>query len=244
MINYVVSVEQLLVLRMGHEILHELTFAIAPGSITGVLGPSGCGKSTLLRSIVGVQVVQSGRITVLGLPAGSPALRRRIGYATQSPSVYPDLSVAENLRYFATVLGAPPDDPARVLEQVGLEPQRDQQVARLSGGQLSRVNLAVALLGQPELLILDEPTVGLDPVLREELWELFHRLSLTQGVTILISSHVMDEAERCQSLLLMRDGSILAHDTPAALRARTGAKDLEGAFLRLVKEMPVEERQA
>jgi ABC-2 type transport system ATP-binding protein len=230
-----VAAAGLRVVRGGREVLPGLTFSVARGSVTGLLGPSGCGKTTLLRSIVGVQVVRGGTVTVLGLPAGSPPLRRRIGYSTQAPALYADLSVVQNLRYFAAVLRAPLDDPTRVLEEVGLVAQRDQLVSQLSGGQLSRANLGVALLGAPELLLLDEPTVGLDPVLREELWALFHHLSAERGVTLLVSSHVMDEAARCQRLILMREGRILADDTPAALRRRTGTDDLEQAFLRLVR---------
>lgn len=236
MMNAAVSIERLRVLRRGHLVLHDLTLSIAAGSLTGLIGPSGCGKSTLLRSIVGVQIVQAGRVSVLGLAAGSPELRRRVGYSTQMPAVYGDLSVAGNLGYFASVLGAPSGDVERVLSEVGLTAQRDRPAGRLSGGQLSRTSLAVALLGSPELLVLDEPTVGLDPVLREELWELFHRLCAERGVTMLVSSHVMDEAERCQDLILMRDGAILAQDTPDALRMRTGASNLERAFLRLVND--------
>jgi ABC-2 type transport system ATP-binding protein len=207
---------------------------VAAGSVTGLLGPSGCGKSTLMRSIVGVQRIDGGDVQVLGLPAGSAALRRRVGYVTQAPSVYSDLSVIENLRYFAAILDAPRSDPARVIGQVGLAGRERDQAGRLSGGQRARVSLAAALLGQPELLVLDEPTVGLDPALRQELWTVFHRLA-GDGVTLLISSHVMDEASRCTRLLLMRDGQIIADDTPGALLARTGAADVEGAFLKLIK---------
>jgi ABC-2 type transport system ATP-binding protein len=197
-----------------------------------------------MRCIVGVQVVQAGRVTVLDLPAGSEPLRRRIGYSTQAPAVYADLTVEENLRYFAAVLGAPAGDVDRVVDAVGLEKQRRQQGAQLSGGQLARVSLAVALLGTPELLVLDEPTVGLDPVLRDELWHLFHRLAETGEITLLVSSHVMDEAGRCDQLILMRDGAILAYNTPDALRARTGTQDLDEAFLRLVKDLPAVEQPA
>jgi ABC-2 type transport system ATP-binding protein len=234
-----VSICDLRVVRGGREVLHGVSAEIAAGSITGLIGPSGCGKSTLLRAIVGVQIVTSGEIDVLGLPAGSPALRRRIGYSTQSPAVYGDLTVEENLRYFATVLGAPQDDVDRVLTAVVLEDRRRAPAGRLSGGQLSRASLAVALLGAPRLLVLDEPTVGLDPVLRDDLWTLFHRLA-AQGTTLIVSSHVMDEADRCPSLLLMRDGAILAQDTPAALRARTGTASLEEAFLQLIRGTPRE----
>jgi len=235
MTNYAVVAEGLRVRRGSREVLHDVGFAVPRGSITGLLGPSGCGKTTLLRCVVGVQVVAAGRVTVLGEPAGSRGLRDRIGYATQNPSVYADLTVRESLRYFAAILRAPKDDVDRVIDEVGLGTHADHVIGELSGGQLSRASLAVALLGRPELLVLDEPTVGLDPVLREELWDLFHRLA-GRGVTLVVSSHVMDEAARCQRLLLMRDGDILADDTPDALRARTDTVDLEQAFLRLVRE--------
>lgn len=238
-----VAIEALRVSRGGREVLHGLTAAIPAGEIMGLIGPSGCGKTTLMRCMVGVQAIQAGSVTVLGQPAGSPQLRRKVGYSTQSPAVYPDLTVAENLQYFASVLSAPHGDITQVLEAVGLGALRDQPVAQLSGGERSRASLAVALLGEPELLVLDEPTVGLDPVLREDLWDLFHRLAGSGAVTLVISSHVMDEADRCRRLILMREGSILAQGTPESLRARTGTETLEQAFLRLVRdEPPVEER--
>jgi ABC-type multidrug transport system ATPase subunit len=235
MLSSVVSVSELRVDRGGREVLHGLTFDVPRGSVIGLLGPSGCGKTTLIRSVVGVQVVRSGTVTVLGHPAGSPALRRLVGYSTQVPAIYKDLTVAENLRYFAAVLGAPHGDADRVIDEVGLGVNRHQLVATLSGGELSRASLAAALLGSPELLVLDEPTVGLDPVLRQELWELFHELA-DRGVTLIVSSHVMDEAARCGRLLLMRNGDVLADDTPDGLRAATGTDDLENAFLRLIAE--------
>ncbi|HEV2784006.1 MAG TPA: ABC transporter ATP-binding protein [Actinophytocola sp.] len=233
-----IVVEGLRVRRGRREVLRDVSFAVPRGSVTGLLGPSGCGKTTLMRAIVGVQIVEAGAVTVLGEPAGSPALRNRIGYSTQSPSVYADLTVVENLRYFAAVLRKPASEDGavrRVIDEVGLSDHADQLVGQLSGGQLSRSSLAVALLGAPELLVLDEPTVGLDPLLRDELWALFRRLA-DRGVTLLISSHVMDEAARCERLLLMREGQILADDTPLALRSSTGTPDLEQAFLHLVRE--------
>jgi ABC-2 type transport system ATP-binding protein len=233
-----ISITGLRVVRGGREVIPGLDAGVARGTVTGLVGPSGCGKSTLLRAIVGVQEVAGGSVSVLGLPAGSPALRSRIGYSTQSPALYADLSVLQNLRYFARILGAAPRDPERVIEEVSLGTHRDQLVGRLSGGQLSRANLAVALLGTPEVLILDEPTVGLDPLLREELWAAFDRLRDERGTTLVVSSHVMDEASRCERLILMRDGRILADDTPEALLQRTGAPDLERAFLRLVRTQP------
>jgi ABC-2 type transport system ATP-binding protein len=230
-----VEIRGLRVERGGRPVLHGLDLVVARGSVTGLLGPSGCGKTTLLRSIVGVQRTEAGDIRVLGRPAGSAQLRDRVGYVTQSPSVYADLSVLENLRYFAEVLGAPRGDPDRVVALVGLTGREGDRVGRLSGGERARVSLAAALLGTPELLVLDEPTVGLDPVLRQELWQLFHRLA-AGGATLLVSSHVMDEAARCTRLLLMRDGRLLADDTPAGLLAATGTPDVEAAFLRLVTD--------
>jgi ABC-2 type transport system ATP-binding protein len=230
-----VEIDGLRVVRGGRVVLDDLSLRLPAGRVTGLLGPSGCGKSTLLRSVVGVQVVERGTVRVLGLDAGAPALRARVAYATQAASVYDDLGVEENLRYFAAVLGVPRDDVERVLAEVDLADDADRPVARLSGGQRSRVSLAVALLGAPELLVLDEPTVGLDPVLRADLWGLFRRLA-DEGRTLLVSSHVMDEATRCHELILMRDGTILAQETPDALLERTNTRDVEDAFLALVRD--------
>ena len=234
-----VDVTDLHVRRGRHPVLHGLTISVPRGVVVGLLGPSGCGKITLLRSIVGVQVVQSGTVTVLGLPAGSAPLRRRVGYMTQDASVYDDLTVRQNLHYFRAVLGAPRRDVDRVLALTDLTAQAGQLVGSLSGGQRSRVSLAGALLGSPDLLVLDEPTVGLDPVLRVELWTLFHQLAAV-GTSLLVSSHVMDEASRCDRLLLLRDGEILADDTPAGLLAATGTSDTEGAFLALIAQHPLD----
>jgi ABC-2 type transport system ATP-binding protein len=234
-----VAVRQLRVRRGGNEVLPGISFSFAAGEVTGLLGPSGSGKTTLMRSIVGVQIIEGGEIDVLGTPAGSPALRSRVGYVTQAPSVYGDLTVRENLEYFARVLDAPDSTVGEIIETVKLGEHSDQVVAGfsggLSGGERSRVSLATALLNDPELLILDEPTVGLDPVLREALWAEFRRL-VAGGTTLLISSHVMDEAANCDRLLLMREGRILAQETPDELRARTGTDDLGQAFLRLIEE--------
>jgi ABC-2 type transport system ATP-binding protein len=173
---------------------------------------------------------------VLGEPAGSAPLRSRIGYVTQAASVYDDLTVTENLQFFARVLGCPDDDVDKAIDAVDLRSHAGAQVGRLSGGQRSRASLAVALLGAPDLLVLDEPTVGLDPVLRRDLWKLFHSIA-DRGSAVLVSSHVMDEAERCDHLLLMREGAILAHDTPAAIKEQAGTDDIESAFLKLVEEV-------
>jgi ABC-2 type transport system ATP-binding protein len=217
------------------EVLHGLEVAVPRGRVVGLLGPSGSGKSTLMRAIVGAQHISGGTVTVLGEPAGTRALRRRIGYVTQSPSVYEDLTVVQNLRYFGSVIGAPADDGERVLREVALEPQSHQLVASLSGGQRNRVSLAVALLGSPQLLVLDEPTVGLDPVLRRDLWELFASLA-SRGVSLLVSSHVMDEARRCDRILLLHNGELLADETPDELLARTGTTDADDAFLTLIAQ--------
>jgi ABC-2 type transport system ATP-binding protein len=232
--NSVVAVDGLTVVRGHVRAVDDVSFTTVPGKVTGLLGPSGSGKTTLMRSIVGVQIIAAGTVTVLGHPAGSKELRDRIGYVTQAPSVYDDLTVVENLRFFARVLGADLSEVDRCIDAVDLGDRAEVVVGRLSGGERSRASLAVALLGNPELLVLDEPTVGLDPVLRRDLWAMFHRLA-DQGTTVLVSSHVMDEADRCDRLLLMRGGRIIADDTPAALRERTRTPDIESAFLALVE---------
>jgi ABC-2 type transport system ATP-binding protein len=229
-----IEIRHLVVERGGRRVLHGIDCAVPAGTVTGLLGPSGGGKSTLLRSIVGVQRVAGGTVDVLGRPAGSPALRSRVGYVTQAPSVYRDLTGRANARYFAAVGGVPAADADQALAAVGLGDAADSLVGRMSGGQGARVSLACALLGRPALLVLDEPTVGLDPVLRRDLWALFADLA-AGGTTLLVSSHVMDEAGRCERLLLLRDGRIVADDTPAAIRAHTGEDDLEQAFLRLIE---------
>ena len=234
MMNNAVEVSGLAVVRGKREVLHGLDFAVPAGEVTGLLGPSGCGKTTLMRAIVGVQARVSGAVRVLGEPAGSPALRDRIGYVTQAPSVYDDLSVTENVAFFARVLGVDSAEVERCIAAVDLADHAGQVVARLSGGQRSRASLAVALLGSPDLLVLDEPTVGLDPVLREGLWGTFHQLA-DAGAAVLVSSHVMDEAERCDRLLLMRDGVIIADGSPAAIKAKAGVDDIEQAFLSIVR---------
>jgi ABC-2 type transport system ATP-binding protein len=229
-----IDVEQLRVVRGGTLALDGISLRVSTGRVTGLLGPSGSGKSTLIRSVVGVQRITSGTVTVLGEAAGSASLRARIGYVTQAPSVYGDLSVRENLRYFGRIVGAPRQRIDEVIGIVDLTPFAERVVDRLSGGQRARVSLATALLQDPEVLVLDEPTVGLDPVLRRDLWDMFHELA-GRGRTLFVSSHVMDEAERCHDLLLLRDGRLLAAGTPQELRERTGADDLESVFLRLIE---------
>jgi ABC-2 type transport system ATP-binding protein len=229
-----VSVSGLVVERGSRPVLRGLSFTVPPGQVTGLLGPSGSGKTTLMRALVGVQKVRSGEVTVLGEPAGSAALRARVGYVTQAPSVYADLSVRENARYFASLYGVGAAAADRAIADVGLADAAGQLVGDLSGGQRGRVSLACALVGRPDVLVLDEPTVGLDPVLRVELWEHFHGLARA-GTTLLVSSHVMDEAARCDRLLLLREGELLADSTPEELRREAGTDDLEECFLRLVR---------
>jgi ABC-2 type transport system ATP-binding protein len=234
MSDVAIELDGVFVRRGDRDVVHGLTAQVPAGQVVGLLGPSGCGKTTLMRCIVGVQAQVRGRVTVLGRPAGSPALRTEVGYVTQAPAVYGDLTVKQNLQYFARLLTGTTAGVDEVVESVGLAPHAGTRVVNLSGGERARASLASALLGSPRLLVLDEPTVGLDPVLRQELWTMFRSLA-DQGVTLLVSSHVMDEAGRCDRLLLMRDGTLLADEAPADLLGRTGAADLEQAFLRLVQ---------
>jgi ABC-2 type transport system ATP-binding protein len=231
--SHAVEVSELVVVRGGRRALDGMTVAVPHGGVTGLLGPSGSGKTTLLRCIIGAQRITAGQVRVLGLPAGSAPLRARIGYVAESPAVYPDITVRENLRYFAAILDSRSSQVDEVMETVALAEDADRIVARLSGGQRARVSLAAALLGAPELLVLDEPTVGLDPVLRRDLWRLFHELAAA-GVTLLVSSHVMDEAERCTELLLLRNGRLLASGPPDEIRRQSRVANLEEAFLYLV----------
>src|SRR5215210_8497610 len=229
-----VTVTDLVVERGRKQVLNGLSFAVPPGQVTGLLGPSGSGKTTLMRALVGVQIVRSGEVTVLGEPAGSPGLRNRVGYVTQAASVYEDLSVRENVRYFAALYGMGSREADAAIADVGLGDATGQLVRDLSGGQQGRASLACALVGAPEVLVLDEPTVGLDPVLRVALWERFHALA-GAGTTLVVSSHVMDEAGRCDQLVLLREGRLVTSVTPAELRAQAGTNDLEEAFLRVVR---------
>ena len=227
-----VDVQELRVRRGGTLVLPGLSLELPGGTVTGLLGPSGCGKTTLLRAIVGVQRVESGAVLVLGEPAGTLLQRRRVAYVTQTPSIYADLTVRENLRYFARILGVGAERIEAVAEAVGLSDHLATRAGSLSGGELSRASLAVALLGKPQLLVLDEPTVGLDPVLRRDLWQKFHELA-EDGATLLVSSHVMDEAARCDYLVFMRAGRVIASASPAAIREQTGKESLEEAFIAL-----------
>jgi len=229
-----IDIAGLTVIRGKHTAIDDVSLQIRSGSITGLLGPSGCGKTTLMRSIVGTQILTNGTVTVLGRPAGSPQLRRRVGYLTQQPTIYDDLRVIDNVRYFAALTGAAKTAADDAVAAVGMQEHRTALCNKLSGGQRTRVSLACALVSDPDLLVLDEPTVGLDPVLRVDLWEQFHRLARA-GKTLLVSSHVMDEADHCEELLLMRDGRLLAHTTPGRLREDTACTSLEEAFLTVIR---------
>lgn len=226
-----VELEQLTVVRGGREVLHGVDAAFGLGRVTGLFGPSGSGKSTLIRAISGVQARVRGRVTVLGERPGSPAVRRQLGYMTQAPAVYEDLTVVENLRYFAAIRGG---TVGEVISRVGLEPQADQLVRNLSGGQRARVSLGAALVARPKLLLLDEPTVGLDPLLRRDLWRMFAELA-REGAALLVSSHVLDEGRHCDELILLREGRLIAQVSPGELRRRTGTEDMDEAFMRLIE---------
>lgn len=225
--------QDLTVKKSGRRILDTLNFEITPGVITGLIGPSGSGKTTLLRTIVGVQKISLGQLHILGQPAGSKELRPRIGYVTQSPAVYDDLTVRQNLMYFGTLMKAAKEEVDDAIAAVRLEDKKSQLAATLSGGEKARVSLAIALLGSPDVLILDEPTVGLDPLLRQELWQLFARQAAS-GKTLLVSSHVMDEAEKCDQLLLMRGGKLLWHNSRVKLLEQTSTSSVGAAFLAMV----------
>ncbi|HSD78451.1 MAG TPA: ABC transporter ATP-binding protein [Solirubrobacteraceae bacterium] len=232
-----IDVRELVVRRDGSDVLRGVAARVGRGDVCGLLGPSGAGKTTLMRAIVGVQRITAGSVAVLGRPAGSPALRAQVGYVTQAPAVYPDLTARENLRYFARILGAGAGRPDAVLEEVGLTARASAPVRELSGGEQARVSLATALLNHPAVLVLDEPTVGLDPLLRIELWDRFHALAAA-GAALLVSSHVMDEAARCDRVVLLREGEVVADDAPRALLERTGAASLEDAFVAIVRGAP------
>jgi ABC-2 type transport system ATP-binding protein len=234
MMNKAIEVEHLTVTRGKNLVIPGLDLTVATGSVTGLLGPSGSGKTTLIRCIAGIQIVEAGSVTVLGSPAGSAINRERVGYVTQASSVYPDLTVRQNLAYFSALAGKGAAAIDETIGDVGLTPQADSLTGNLSGGQRIRVSLAAALLADPDLYLLDEPTVGLDPVLRRDLWKMFDSLA-ADGKTLLVSSHVMDEAGRCDRVLLMRDGGLIADATPDELRAEAGTDDLEQAFLVLAE---------
>lgn len=218
-------------LHRGHRrVLQDVDFTLERGTITGLLGASGTGKTTLMRAILGLQRLSSGSITIDGLPAGNRELRRRIGYVTQRAAVYEDLTVSQNVEYFAALHGGAPQAVDQALRTVGLADRGGDLARQLSGGQRNRVSLACALVGDPEVLVMDEPTVGLDPLLIDQLWAAFRTLAAS-GATLLISSHVMDEADRCERVLFLRDERVIADGPPAQLRRQSGQDDMNDVFI-------------
>lgn len=217
--------------------LKHINLELPPGKITGFIGPSGAGKTTLIKCIVGRLEVSKGSVDIFGLPAGSPNLRSSVSYMTQELSVYTDLTVSENLGYFARMVGLSRTETAKtikdLLQVIDMPDKANTLVSNLSGGQKQRVSLAIALIGAPKLMVLDEPTTGLDPALRENLWRLFYKIA-AGGTTLIISSHSMDEAGRCEDLVLIREGEIIAHDEPKELLRKTDTGSVEQAFLKLV----------
>jgi len=211
--------------------LNGVTLRVRKGEIYGLLGPNGAGKTTLIRIVCGLLTAQSGTVTVLGQRMPKVAVLRRIGYMTQQAALYPSLSVEENVRFFAAINGAE-DGVKDALELVHLYDRRGSVVNTISGGMRQRCSLACALVHRPDLLLLDEPTVGVDPQLRVQFWESFRRMA-TNGTTIIVSSHVMDEADRCQRLGLIQYGRLLAEGSPTEIRNMGGSQNLEQAFLAL-----------
>ena len=230
-----ISISGLTVIREGNTILKDFDLEIKAGKILGLLGPSGSGKTTIMRSIVGLQRFSGGTISVLGAKAGDKSLRTCFSYSTQDASIYRDLTCSENVNYFSALQGSTSTTTEEILELVDLGKNRKQLAATLSGGERARLALATALVGKPEILILDEPTVGLDPLLRRDLWRLFHRFT-AQGKTLLVSSHMMEEADHCDELILLRDGAILAKGTPEQLRQETGLENMDSVFISLVEK--------
>ena len=230
-----VDVDRLCVRRGNSEVLHGLSLQIGAGRVTGLLGPSGSGKTTLLRAIAGVQQTASGAVRVLGETAGAPAVRGRVGYMTETRGLYDDLTARENVRYFARVFNAPASRVDETLDTVRLTDLADRVVHTLSNGEQARTALATTLVAEAPVLLLDEPTVGLDPLLRRDLWATFRTLA-DQGTVLLVSSHVMDEARYCDELLLLREGELLATGRPDELLRRTHTDDLADAFVRLIEQ--------
>jgi len=216
-----------------------IDMSLPPGRIYGLLGPNGSGKTTLIRLLTGLASATSGTVNVLGVRMPSRTNLARVGYMTQADGIYPELSVWENLTFFAALYGQTDKaDLHRSLEFVELDARSDTPAQNLSGGMRRRLSMACALAHHPAVIFLDEPTVGVDPALRVQFWDHFHRLA-ADGATLLVSSHVMDEADRCDELLFIRDGHVLAQGTPVELRKRAGTENLETAFLSFATDTAV-----
>ncbi|WP_438495361.1 ABC transporter ATP-binding protein [Paenibacillus sp. IHBB 3054] len=216
------------------EVLKDISLQVAEAETFGILGPSGSGKTTLVKLLTGIDEATSGEVRVLGIPMPKLAMLQQIGYMAQSDALYTELSAKENLEFFAALYGLKGGNRTRrirdVLELVNLQDHLRKRVDQYSGGMKRRLSLAIALLHEPPLLLLDEPTVGIDPVLRQSIWKELKALN-RKGTTIVLTTHVMDEAEKCDRLAMIRDGELLAVDTPAGLLNATGSASLEEAFL-------------
>lgn len=230
----VVSVNHVYRTFGSKEVLKDISLQVAEAETFGILGPSGSGKTTLVKLLTGIDEATSGEVRVLGIPMPKLAMLQQIGYMAQSDALYTELSAKENLEFFAALYGLKGGNRTRrirdVLELVNLQDHLRKRVDQYSGGMKRRLSLAIALLHEPPLLLLDEPTVGIDPVLRQSIWKELKALN-RKGTTIVLTTHVMDEAEKCDRLAMIRDGELLAVDTPAGLLNATGSASLEEAFL-------------
>ncbi|MDF2834628.1 MAG: ABC-type multidrug transport system, ATPase component [Paenibacillus sp.] len=232
--DYAIRLHQVTRAFGSHAVIRELSLDIERNEIFGLLGPSGSGKTTLVKMIAGIDAASSGEVTLLGSKLPKLAMMERIGYMAQSDALYGELSAKENLAFFAALFGLRGarrnERMVYVMELVGLAHAFNQQVNSYSGGMKRRLSLAIALLHEPEVLILDEPTVGIDPLLRKSIWSELDKLS-AQGTTILVTTHVMDEADKCHRLGMIREGALIAVGTPEELKSETGSASIEDAFL-------------
>jgi len=234
--EFAVEVEEVVKSYGRLRVLDGATIRVRRGEIYGLLGPNGAGKTTLIRTLIGMVIPDTGTVQVLGQRMPDVPILSRIGYMTQAAALYPDLSVEENVAFFAAINDAQ-ENVAEALKFVELSERRNTVVSTLSGGMRQRVSLACAVVHRPELLLLDEPTVGIDPVLRNQFWDQFKAMA-ANGTTIVVSSHVMDEAERCQRLGLIRAGRLLAEGSAQELKSKAGVEKLEDAFLKLSEARP------
>lgn len=216
-------------------VLKQISLQLPVGQIMGLIGPSGAGKTTLVKAILGMEKVDAGTTTVLGTPMPNRKVMQRIGYMAQSDALYEDLTARENIRFFAELMSVPKTKLAMAIDHVAqvvnLTDALDRRVSAYSGGMKRRLSLAIALVQDPELLILDEPTVGIDPDLRQQIWTELYQLK-SQGKSILVTTHVMDEAERCDYLMLIREGIALAQGTPQQLEKDYAVTTIEQVFLK------------